>query len=329
MKKSSPAPAQICLGLDIAKAKADVCLLRPDGQYVEAVFENTNDGHRRLLEWIELHTQKASVHAGLESTGSYSRAWCDLLHAAGHTVSLLNPARPKAYAQACGQRNKTDRVDARLLARFVADQKPHRWTPPDDAVDQLKELVRRRDDLLALRQSEKNRLAASRSGLVRESLARSIKGLDQEIARIQKDLDKLIDNNAKLKKDEQLLCTLKGVGKVTARKIMAELPDTSHFERGRQAAAYAGLCPRRHESGSSVRRGGKLSKVGNATLRKALYLPAVTAMKHNPLLKIFAERLLSEGKPKMVVVGAVMHKLLRIAFAILKSQKPFDPTHVS
>jgi transposase len=329
MKQSSTIPAQCFLGLDIAKAKADVCLLRPDGQYVEAAFENTNAGHTRFLEWIEIHAQKASVHAGLESTGSYSRAWCDLLHAAGHTVSLLNPARPKAYSQACGQRNKTDRVDARLLARFVADQKPHRWTPPDDAADLLKELVRRREDLLALRQSEKNRVESSRSTAVRQSLARSIKNFDQEIAQIQKEMDALVASNAKLKKAEQLLRTLKGVGKLTARTIMAELPDVSHFERGRQVAAYAGLCPRRHESGSTVRKGGKLSKIGNASLRKALYLPAITAMKHNPLLKIFAERLLSQGKPKMVVVGAVMHKLLRIAFAILKTQKPFDPTHVS
>lgn len=329
MKKSSTVPAQCFLGLDIAKAKADVCLVRPDGQLVEALFENTNAGHARLVEWIQLNAQQLSVHAGMESTGSYSRAWCDLLHAAGHTVSLLNPARPKAYAQACGQRNKTDRVDARLLARFVADQKPHPWTPPDDAADLLKELVRRREDLLALRQSEKNRLESSRSGAVRQSLARSIKNFDQEIAQMEKEMDALVASNAKLKKNEQLLRTIKGVGKLTARKIMAELPEADQFERGRQVAAYAGLCPRRHESGSSVRKGGKLSKVGNASLRKALYLPAVTAMRHNPLLKIFAERLLGQGKPKLVVVGAVMHKLLRIAFAILKTQKPFDPTHVS
>ena len=322
---SSPA----FLGLDVAKAKADVCLLGADGRVFEGSFANSRAGYAGLLEWLEARAPKGLLQAGLESTGPYSRPWCELLHAAGRPVSLLNPARPRAYAQACGQRNKTDRVDARLLAQFVADQKPALWTPPDPARQELKELVRRREDLLALRQAEKNRVESARAKSVRDSLARSIKSLDREISQIEAELDSLAARCPALQKEEKLLRSIKGIGKITARKIMAELPEVSRFQSAREAAAYAGLSPRRHESGASVHKRGKLSKVGNADLRKALYLPAITAIKHNEVIKAFAARLRANGKPEMVIIAAAMRKLLHIAFGVLKHQKPFDPAYAN
>jgi transposase len=183
------------VGLDVAKDKADVCLLLPDGRRVESCFQNSRPGHEEFLAWLERHAGGCVLHAGLESTGPYSRGWCELLHAAGYRVSLLNPARPKAYAQACGQRNKTDRVDARLLAQFVAERKPARWLPPDPAREELKELTRRREDLLALIQAEKNRLDSARSGSVRQSLERSMQALQKEQERVEGQLEELMAAN--------------------------------------------------------------------------------------------------------------------------------------
>jgi transposase len=314
------------LGLDVAKAKADVCLLAPDGKSFEESFANTRAGYASLLAWLEKRA-RGLLRAGLESTGPYARPWCQLLHAAGHAVFLLNPARPKAYGQALGLRNKTDRVDARLLARFVAEQKARRWSPPAPDHEELKELTRRREDLLALRQAEQNRLASAPIPRVRASLQRSIKSLEQEVERVEAELDGLMARSPRLRRDEELLCTIDGIGKVTARKVLAELPAAESFTSARQAAAYAGLSPRVHESGQSVRKKGRLSKIGNPALRKALFMPSLVAMEHNPLLKAFAQRLRAKGKPKMAIVGAVMRKLLHIIFGILKHQKPFDPNY--
>jgi transposase len=324
--KSERQPA--FLGLDVAKDKVDACLL-VGGRFVAACFPNSRQGHQDILAWLERHAAGLAVQAGLESTGSYSRGWCELLHAAGHVVSLLNPARPKAYAQACGQRNKTDRVDARLLAQFVAERQPLRWSPPEPARDELKELTRRREDLLALIQAEKNRLEGARSGRVRASLQRSIEGLKQELKLVESDLTELVAAHARLQAQQKLLRSIKGIGPVSARKILAELPEVHRFGSARQAAAYAGLCPRRHESGKSVRKRGRLSKVGNADLRKSLYMPAMVAIKHNPLFREFAQRLRATGKCEKVIIGAVMRKLLHIAFGVLKHQKPFDPTYAT
>ena len=317
----------VVLGLDVAKGKVDACLVCADGRILEECFVNTRRDHERLLAWLERHRAGAAVVAGLESTGAYSRAWRDLLHLAGHVVCLLNPARPKAFAEACGLRNKTDRVDARMLAEFVAQRKPARWSPPAPGVEELKELTRRREDLLALLQAERNRVESALSGRVRDSLARSIKSLERELARIEEELDALMAAHPQLAGKEKLLRTIKGIGKVTARKILAELPDVRCFDSARQAAAYAGLSPRRHESGKTVRKRGRLCKAGNADLRKALYMPAMVAIKYNPVLKRLADGLRANAKCENVIIGAAMRKLLHIAYGVLKHEKPFNPEY--
>jgi transposase len=325
----SKKPGSIFVGLDVAKGKADVCLLLPDGRRQEECFESSRPGYEKLLAWLERHRADRMVHAGLESTGPYSRPWCQLLHAAGHTVSLLNPARPKAFAQACGQRNKTDRVDARVMAQFVAERHPSPWTPPTPEREELKELMRRREDLLGLIQAEKNRVESALCKSVRDSLARTIKALEKELGRVEDEVEQLIGSHAALRAQEKLLCSIQGIGKLSARKIMAELPDLDCFESARQAAAYAGLSPRRHESGKSVRKKGRLSKIGNEVLRKALYMPALVAIRYNPVIKAFAQRLRANGKCENVIIGAAMRKLLHIAYGVLKHKKPFDPAYAN
>ena len=282
---------------------------------------------RALLSLLAFLSQQDApkIWAGLEATGPYSQALALWLHAQGHRVSLLNPRRVKQYAQSAGRRNKTDRLDAATIADFVCAMKPALWQPPTVEVAQLQALVRRREELCVMLQAEKNRLEGVASN-VRPSLERIIATLSAEKTRLEALIGQQIRSHAQLSRDHQLLCTIKGIDSLTAAILLAEMARPGQVERARQAAAHAGLAPRREQSGSSVRRNRGLGKEGNRYLRKALYMPALVAIKYNPPLSHFASRLRSAGKPKMSVVCAVMRKLIHIAFGVLKHQQPFNPS---
>jgi transposase len=311
------------LGLDIAKASVQA-ELRIKGRKVRFGFANNTKGFAQLARILE-QQDAPKIWAGLEATGAYSQALALWLHAQGHRVSLLNPRRVKQYAQSAGRRNKTDGLDAATIADFVCAMKPALWQPPALEVAQLQALVRRREELCVMLQAEKNRLEGVASN-VRPSLERIIATLSAEKTRLEKLITQQIHSHHQLCRDHQLLCTIKGIGSLTAAILLAEMARPGQVERARQAAAHAGLAPRREESGSSIRRNRGLGKEGNRYLRKALYMPALVAIKYNAPLSHFASRLRSAGKPKMSVVCAVMRKLIHIAFGVLKHQKPFNPS---
>jgi transposase len=311
------------LGLDVAKASVQA-ELRTNGSKVRFGFANNAKGFAQLARVLQ--QQGASkIWAGLEATGPYSQALALWLHTQGHRVSLLNPRRVKQYAGSAGRRNKTDRLDAALIADFVCAMKPALWQPPALEVAQLQALVRRREELCVMLQAEKNRLEGVAAN-VRPSLQRIIATLSAEKRCLEKLIHQQIHSHQQLLRDHQLLCTIKGIGSLTAAILLAEMARPGQVERARQAAAHAGLAPRREESGSSVRRNRGIGKEGNRYLRKALYMPALVAIKYNAPLRHFASRLRSAGKPKMSIVCAVMRKLLHIAFGVLKHQKPFNPS---
>lgn len=312
------------LGIDIAKRSFDVALWQ-NGQYHHRHFPNTASGFTQLAAWLRPRAT-APLHAGLEATSRYGDALALFLYQQGIRVSVINPARTHAFAQSELARTKTDKADAALLARFVASQQPPAWRPPPPAQRQLQELVRRRAALQAMRQQERNRLdLAEPHSLVAESLRAHLAHLDEQLLRLQAQLRQHVRADAALQQGCALLQTIPGIGETTALQLLAELPSPEQCRHARQVAAQAGLCPRQRQSGSSVHGKTRLSKVGNARLRKALYLPAVAAMKYNPPLRAFAGRLLARGKPKMAVVGAVMRKLLHQAHGVLKHQQPFNP----
>jgi transposase len=320
---SSEQSAMPVLGLDVAKASVQA-ELRTKERKVRFSFANNAKGFAQLARILE--QQGASkIWAGLEATGPYSQALALWLHAQGHRVSLLNPRRVKQYAQSAGQRNKTDVRDALMIADFVCAMQPAPWQPPTLEVAQLQALVRRREELCVMLQGEKNRLEAVADN-VRPSLQRIIVTLSAEKRRLEGLIGQQIRSHQQLLRDHQLLCTIKGIGSLTAAILLAEMARPGQVERARQAAAHAGLAPRREESGSSVRRNRGLGKEGNRYLRKALYMPALVAIKYNAPLSHFACRLRSAGKPKMSIVCAVMRKLIHIAFGVLKHQKPFNPS---
>jgi transposase len=318
------------IGIDVSKATLDCCLLTPDGKTRDHPFPNDPGGFAALLAWADRHAPGADIRFGMEATGGSEDALAVHLHAAGRTVSVVNPTRIKYAGVMRGRRNKTDKADARLIAAYTRDQAPPAWSPPAPAVRELQALVRRRDDLRQLAAHEKARLDAPLlTPAARKSVARVVKLLGKEADAMQAAADALIAATPTLAADRELLVSISGVGTQTASTVLAELPSLDRVPSAQAAAAYAGLSPREFKSGSSVRGRTRRSKSGNARLRKALYLPTLTAIRFNPVLKGFFDRLVAAGKPKMQAVGACLRKLVMLCFGVLKNRQPFDPQWAS
>jgi len=325
-RHESPAPAA-WVGIDVSQHTLDACLLPADGSKPRfEVFDNDPAGHAALAAWADTHAGGAPVRFCLESTGAYGEALACALADAGRHVAVVNPARVKYHGVAAGQGNKTDRADARLIAEYARDRRPPAWQPPGPEVRELQALVRRRDELRSLAAREKGRLAQpGHTPAARRSIKRTAAFLAREADRLQAEADALIDAAPALRADRDLLASVQGVGPQTASTVLAELPAVGQLPSAQSAAAYAGLAPREFTSGSSVRKRTRLSKAGNARLRKALYLPTLTAIRFNPVIKAFFERLLEAGKSRMAAVGACRRKLVMICYGVLKNRTPFDP----
>ena len=313
------------LGIDIAKLKFNVCLINPTGKLRHRLFPNTPPGFAQLTAWLAKQGVP-QVHACLEATGTYGEPLALFLHEAGQTVSVINPAAVKAFAQSGLSRTKTDKVDAELIARFCQAQAPPAWTPPPAEVRELQALVRRLESLIEMRVAEENRLS---SGLTVEAVRQSVQGhltyLNEQIKRTEELIRRHINNHPGLKRQSELLDSIPGIAETTAALLLSEITDIKQYRSARQVAAYAGLVPRERQSGSSLRGRARLSKIGNARLRKALYFPAITALRCSPFFQAWAEGLRKRGKSKMSVICAVMRKLVHLAYGVLKSGQPFDP----
>ncbi len=320
-----PTPSLTWLGLDIAKDTFAACL-QLDGRCVRGAFENTAAGFQKLDRWVKKHHGQR-VHACLEATGRYGEALAEHLHAAGHTVSVINPARLKAFSQANLTRTKTDQTDAALLAEFCRRQQPAAWTPPDPAHRTLRALVRRRESLLQLRQQEANRLDSGEDvPRVVRSLRETLAFLDEQLGQVEQAIRDQVASQPELQQQVALVDSIPGIGPTTAAALVAEI-DFGVYPSARQVAAQAGLTPRQRQSGTSVHGKPRLSKQGASQLRKLLYFPAIVAKRHNPLIRAFAQRLEQRGKLKMVIVCACMRKLVHLVYGVLKSGRPFDPNY--
>lgn len=319
---------QPVVGVDIAKVKFDVALLQADGQVQHQVFDNHTQGFQACQRWLKQHGgQRAPIC--LEATGYYYLALADFFHHTQHPVHVINPSRVKAYADSQLRRNKTDKLDATLIADFCRSQQPPLWTPPSGDERELLALVRRYHDLQETLQAEKNRLQAGiPSDLVQTDIAAHIAFLQERLASLKRDLCDLVKRHPALKQSFDLLTSIPGIGDLTACCLLAELPHWQQFDNGRQVVAFAGLNPKHHDSGQQTGRYTPISKQGSASLRAALYMPALAALRCNPLLIAFAERLRARGLTGKVLVVALMRKLLLLAFGVLKSGQPFDPHYL-
>lgn len=315
------------LGIDIAKATIDVCLLKADRVQVER-FKNDAAGFKRLQQWLSQQNVE-QVHACLEATGIYYEALAYHLVEYGHRVSVVNPLQIKAFRQSRLRRTKNDPQDARLVAQFCQQQSPPAWRPLSPAQRKLQALARHRQALLADRQQQRNRQESCRDEVVAGSIARVIDTLTAEIEAIEQEISDHFEQQPELKQQHQLLLTIPGLGDITAAQLLAEMPHLADYASAKQAAADAGLSPREWQSGTSIHAQARLSKIGNDRVRKLLFFPALSALRSNPIIQALRARLLARGKHKMVIVGAAMRKLLHIAYGVLKHQQPFDPNYAN
>ena len=312
------------LGIDIAKQRVEVALL-VEGKVKNKSFKNAPDGFEALALWLrKLGIQQVS--ACLEATGNYGEGLAIYLHEAGHTVSIVNPARIKGFAQSELTRTKTDKVDAGIIARFCLAMKPESWIPPSPEIRSLRALVRRADSLIDMRSQEKNRLGTAHES-VTPLIKEHIDYLDKEIGKVRDQIADLIDRDPNLRQKKDLLASIPGIGMATIAALLADLDNLGKFTHVRQLVAFIGLAPRETLSGSSIKGKPRLCKTGNARLRKALYMPALVSIRYNPIMIAFYNRLKEKGKNGKVIVCAIMRKLVHVIFGILKSGKKYDPNY--
>jgi transposase len=308
------------LGIDVGKADFH-CSLLFEGRARKNSFSNSKKGFERLAVWLK-NCKIAKVHACLEATGGWSEELGIFLAERGHAVSIVNPMAIKAFGQSELSRTKTDKADAALIARYCLAMKPRLWEPPSPSERRLQRLGRRRVALIEMRVQEENRLQGPGVDEVSTSIETTIAFLTRQISELDAEISDTIDQDPKLRGDRALLESIPGIGERVATTLLGELPNLSEFRSGKAVAAFVGLCPRERRSGTSVS-ASWVSKAGNPHVRRVLYMPAIVAMRCNPI-SAFASRLRANGKrPKQIIV-AVMRRLLVLAYGVLKSGKPFE-----
>lgn len=271
----------IVLGIDISKKKFDVALLAGEKVWAKSYF-NDKAGFEKLHQWLQ--GREASPHICMESTGIYGHALANFLFEKEYVVSMVNPARVKGFGKSELSRNKTDEADAKLIARFCLAMKPEPWQPEPQWQIELKQWVSHLDRLKEMERMELNRQDVSIKS-VQKAISKHLKSLKDQIEDAEEEIRKLINNDDNLRKNRELLDTIPGIGQVTIAQILAIVGDVNRFKNAKKLSAFVGLNPCQRQSGSSIKGRTKLSKIGNSQLRKSLYMPALVAIRHNPVFK--------------------------------------------
>jgi transposase len=312
------------VGIDISKAKFDATALTSAFPPQHKSFPNNPDGFEDLMLWLANNTFSFDSHFCMEATGRYGEALSNYLFDAGQSVSVVNPSCIKNYARSKLRRTKTDKVDSALIAEYCSKEKPSLWQPLPKHSRDLQQLTRELEHLKRLLADEKSRSkAGSHIPSVKDSIASLMTFLEAQIELLEREIATIIDSHKTLKRQKTLLLTIPGIGPTTAHALLSEIPDISKFKSAKQVVSFAGLVPRENSSGT-LQGKTRLSKVGSSRLRRALYMPAVSAKRYNPVIIALCSRIESSGKSKMVAIGASMRKLLHIVFGVLKSNKPFN-----
>lgn len=318
--------SQFWVGIDVSKRKLDVAVLNDAGKVKSKSLANDPLGFAALMTWMkERGAELASTHVCLESTGTYSDGCATAFADAGWLVSVVNPALPKAFGQSELKRNKTDEMDAVLLARYCSKMTPPAWHPAPLEYRKLRSMVERLQALKDMSQQESNRLEATAEPAAQQSITQHLTWLADRIAELDKDINKHIDGNkGTLAEDAKLLTSIPGIGKTTAAKVLGLVGDLRRFTSGKALAAFIGVTPQRFESGSSVRGRSGISQAGHHRARHALFMPTLVATKYNPPIKAFRNRLVAAGKTKKSAALASMNKLVHIMYAVVQKGVAFD-----
>ena len=305
----------ITVGIDISKDRLDVAV-RPSGEMF--VVERKGAGLEVLVERL----QALSPHiVALEATGGFETVVTAALAAAGLPVVVVNPAQIRAFAKALGQRAKTDPINAAVIAHFAEATKPEPRPLPDEATRLLADLVARRRQIIEMMVAERQREKRLSVPRLRKGIARHIKVLENELKSLDDDIGGAVRGSPAWREKENLLESVPGIGPIIARTLIAELPELGQLGR-KQIAALAGLAPFTRQSGQW--RGRSFIGGGRTAVRTALFMGAMVAKRRNPVLKVFFDRLVAAGKPKMVALVAVARKLLTILNAILRDNRPWQ-----
>ena len=318
------------LGIDVSKSTIDVAMWQNKGQHKQvwhSTFANTKAGITKLLRELDKRAcqagEHAQVHACMEATGRYHELVAEMLHGAGHTVSVVNPAQIKHFREEGLVRNKNDALDAILLLDYCVQKQPPAWTPAPPEIKLLQALYGRYDDLVEMRTQEINRLkAGEQPAVLKASLEDSIARLSEQIEHIEHLISAHIDQHPHLRERRALLESIDGIAHLTAGRLIAFQID--QFESPASLAAYAGVTPRNDTSGT-LRKPARMCRTGHSELRTALYMPALSSLQHNAVIKRLADRLKKRGLKGKQIVVAAMHKLLHLAWGVLKTKAPFDP----
>lgn len=307
------------VGIDVSKATLDVAVLSESGEIHRSKIRNDAPGHLALVRRLRTFPE---LRVAVEATAGYHRSLVTALQAAEAPVGVLNPAQVSYFVKSQYRRNKTDKADALWIAVYAKERRPAPTSPRSCLAQSLaRELHALQQDITRL----KNRLAAAEVGQVHPgilaSLRRRIAALEQEKTALEEQLE--CDTRETRGHELALPTAIPGIGTRTACNLLAELGETHRFASARKVVAFAGLTPARFESGSSVRGYSVISRLGSSSLRRILYMPSLSAMRFNPVIKGFFERLVKHNKPRKAAVVACMAKLLRIAYGVLISDKPF------
>jgi transposase len=306
----------IYVGVDVSKNRLDVAV-RPSGE----AFVVTRDG-KGLNELVERLQAMTPALIAVEATGGFETIVAAAIAGANLPLAVVNPAQVRHFAQAVGQRAKTDRIDAAIIARFAEAVKPEPRPVPDAQARLLMELVSRRVQIIEMLVAERQREKRADTVRVRKSLARHIATLEKELPVIDRDIDTLVRGSPVWREKEDLLVTVPGIGNTLARTFLAEIPELGSLDR-RKIASLVGLAPFVRQSGRW--RGKSMIAGGRSGPRAAFFMAALTASRCNPVLRAFYRGLLARGKPKMVALIAVARKILTILNAMLRDKKQWQP----
>jgi transposase len=303
------------VGIDVSKDRLDAHVLPQD----EAFFVERNG--KGLAALVERLAPLVPSLVAIEATGGFETTTAAAVAGAGLPLAVINPAQIRHYAQALGKRAKTDPIDAAIIARFAADIRPEPRALPDEITAFLADLVARRRQIVEMLQAERQREKRASIRRLKKSIARLIKALEKELAELDSDIDETLRGSPVWRQTEDLLVSVPGIGPQIARTLIAEMPELGTLDRKR-IASLAGLAPYTRQSG--LWKGKSMIGGGRKAVRCALFMAAMVASRHNPVLKAFRDRLVAAGKSKMVALIAVARKLITILNAIIPDKKPWQ-----
>jgi len=325
------------IGVDVSKKTLDLAYFDQHHKNWSRPCQLDNDrqGWDTLVQWVEKQTQAPheTICIVMEATGVYHLKTAAYLSTQGLKVMIVNPHLASQYAKSQNQQNKSDKLDARALQAYGSQLKKfHLFTPDTLEISKLRALLSRMQQLDKDLQRECNRLEKcdflAGSSWSRTSIERLIKLITSEQQLTQEQIDQLIQLNRVLKHNQKLLCSIKGIGKLTSQWLLPLL-STKRFNNARETAAFLGLVPCHKSSGTSLKTRGRLSGRGDADLRARLYMPAVSAITHDPAMRDFYQQMVAKGKPRKVAITAVMRKLVHVCYGVIKHQTPYKENYAA